>query len=84
MVNSTLFSTFRRNGPLFTPKQALIKGKVSTIRSDEESIGPGPTLSFHITQFDHSWPDLAKLAMIHRLISLKTASAGTAGLNVVA
>ena len=43
---------------------------MSTDGSDEDSLQPGPTLSFPIVRFYGSWPDIAILAMNTRLIGL--------------
>ena len=52
--------------------QAIIKAKVSTDRSDEGLILPGPTLSYTIVHIHPSGPDCYRLAMPHGKNGLKT------------
>ena len=75
---------FGRFWPEVSRKQANIKGKVSTIGSDEDLPYPGPTLSFCIVRFDPFWPEIENLALNTRLNGLISLNTGTAGPKVVA
>ena len=57
---------------------------MSTTRSDEEWLRPGPTLSYEIEPFYLSWPDIVGLAMITRLHGLSARQGLTAGPDLAA
>ena len=57
---------------------------MSTTRSDEDWLRPGPTLSYGIVGIDLSWPDIVNLAMNIGLDGLSTRKGHTAGLEYVA
>ena len=68
--NLATFQLFFKILARFDPKTAYFQAKTSTIRSGEDPLQPGSTLSSRIEGFHPFWPVFLRLAMNTRLNGL--------------